>query len=172
MHHKRTGTSCSVWPLMISVLLLLWTLAACRRLWRGRYVYLNSSLFFWFGPVSVSLLTRDSFISSHCSLIEDSFSMISLKRKAKFNDCFSLCSPAKTVPRTRVQALKCWVPLVTGPTAHLCFFSFLHECVLPVDEGDQDGSLYFLLSRCCFACVFLPCCWCCFLLPWQPRNES
>lgn len=52
---------------------------------------------------------------------------------------------------------KCWVT-VKGPTAHLCFFSSLHECVRPVDEGDQDGSLYFLLSRWCFACVFLPCC--------------
>lgn len=27
------------------------------------------------------------------------------------------------------------------------FFSFLHEYVVPGDEGDQDGSLYFLLSR-------------------------
>lgn len=35
--------------------------------------------------------------------------------------------------------------MVTGPTAHLCFFSFLHECVLPGEEGDQDGSLSLLL---------------------------
>ncbi|KAK5935782.1 hypothetical protein CgunFtcFv8_021112 [Champsocephalus gunnari] len=27
--------------------------------------------------------------------------------------------------------------MVTGPTAHVCF-SFLHDCFLPDDEGDQD----------------------------------
>lgn len=42
---KRTGTGCPVRPLIISVLLLLWTLAACRGLWRGRYVGLYSSLY-------------------------------------------------------------------------------------------------------------------------------
>lgn len=47
--------------------------------------------------------------------------------------------------------------MVTGLTAHLCFFSFLHNCVLPVEDEDQDGSLYFLLSRCFFACIFFPC---------------
>lgn len=31
---------------------------------------------------------------------------------------------------------------------------FLHECVLPGDEGDQDGSLYFLPSRCLPAFFF------------------
>lgn len=50
---KRTWTGCPVWPLMMSVLLLLWTLAACRGLWRGRYVDLNSSLFFWLDVISV-----------------------------------------------------------------------------------------------------------------------
>lgn len=45
---KRTGTGVPVLPLMISVLLLLWTLAACRGLWRGRYVHLISSPLTWF----------------------------------------------------------------------------------------------------------------------------
>lgn len=40
---KRTGTGCPVQSLMVSVLLLLWMLAACRGLWRRRYVELNSS---------------------------------------------------------------------------------------------------------------------------------
>lgn len=52
---KSTGAGCHLQSLMISVLLLLWTLAACRGLWRGRYVDLNSSLFFWLDLLSVSL---------------------------------------------------------------------------------------------------------------------
>lgn len=45
---KRTGPGVPVLPLMISVLLLLWTLAACRGLWRGRYVDLIICPLTWF----------------------------------------------------------------------------------------------------------------------------
>lgn len=56
---KRTGTGCPVQSLMVSVLLLLWMLAACRGLWRRRYVELNSSLFFSLNLFFVFLLAGD-----------------------------------------------------------------------------------------------------------------
>lgn len=43
--------------------------------------------------------------------------------------------------------MKCWRCSV------LCFF--LHECATPVDEGEQDGSFYFLLEQCLDVLVFL-----------------
>lgn len=54
---------------------------------------------------------------------------------------------------TQAQAAGGWCEPPCSPLLLLFLFFFLHECVLPADEGDQDGSLYFLPSRCCFACV-------------------
>lgn len=148
---KRTWPGCPVRPLMISVLLLLWTLAACRGLWRGRYVDFFSVSFRWtlcLFPCLPGTLSH----MNNSSLVHWFVSLIFLEGKAEFT---RLLWSLRGGTGRRIR--KCWV-MVKGPTAHLCFFSSLHECVRPVDEGDQDGSLYFLLSRWCFACVFLPCC--------------
>lgn len=158
---KRTGTGCPVRPLIISVLLLLWTLAACRGLWRGRYVGLYSSLYSSDWTCFCFPGTLSHMNNSKCSKHFFCFTASPLEGKAEF---YPVALVSSSADRGDVEEQggggrnhKCWVT-VPDPTAHLCFFSFLHECVLPVDEGDQDGSLYFPLSRCCFACVFLPCC--------------
>lgn len=72
--------------------------------------------------------------------------------------CFAALSGGKgRVPcvsfKSQAEAVAWWMrtPLLISASSLL-----LHECVLPADEGDQDGSLYFLPSRCCFACVFPP----------------
>lgn len=102
-----------------SVLLLLWTLAACRGLWRGRYVHWISSLLTW------------------CLCVRLFLSPLSLGGKG-------------SVPRVSFEfraeaaAWQLRTPLFISASS-----LFLHECVLPGDEGDQDGSLYFLPRRCC-----------------------
>lgn len=127
---KRTGPGVPVLPLMISVLLLLWTLAACRGLWRGRYVDLLSFPLTWFLCVFlfVSLLSGGS----------------------GRLPCVSFKSRAEAELRNAAPWLQ------TPCSSLLLLFFFLHECALPADEGDQDGSLYFLPSRCRFACISLP----------------
>lgn len=49
---------------------------------------------------------------------------------------------------TRGSRGKRWWSLLT------CAFFLSCMNVVPGDEGDQDGSLYFLLNRWCFACLF------------------
>lgn len=118
---KRAGTGCPVGPLMISVLLLLWTRAACRGLWRGRYVdFLYSSA-----------CTCLCFSGNNWNCVRLCVSPLPLEGKAEFYP-FPLVSSSAVRQRWRGETVegrneKCWV-MVTDPICSsllLLFFAWM-----------------------------------------------
>lgn len=136
-----------VWSLMISVLLLLWTLAACRRLWRGRYV----------DPDSFSVFVRVDFFlffsRDQRGVYTGEWFRLLLDLREKRLSCKSLRQCAQ-VPAWRIQ--KCYVMV------WLLMSASSLSCMNVSCQGRREIKMVLCIS-CWVAAVALPAFPSCFL---------